>query len=211
MRTKVAERMRDAARDPVTVRLMETPLQVTIMSLIVEKYPTLPPDRFTLFSLYYRTVSDREVAKDIPEARFLARHRGQIDRLHEQVGLILQTDSESADGADAHMSLPALQRLACERLLARGFSVDDASATAAAILKAATTRLVLLVPRDAGVGFDIRTLQELMAARAIIEGDDTQVIARLRRIAHHPHWRNTWLLAIGALLEIFNGAGYVWS
>ncbi|MFH8717682.1 NACHT domain-containing protein [Streptomyces zaomyceticus] len=201
MRLKVIGRMADAARDPITVRLMETPLQVTIMSLIVEKYPNLPPDRFTLFDLYFRTVSDREIAKDIPDARFLSQNNSQIDKLHEQVGLRLQVDSETADGADAHMSHPVLHDLAAALMQARGFEEDDASARATAIVKAATQRLVLLVPRDTGVGFDIRTLQELMAARAIIEGDDRQVISRLRTIAHHPHWRNTWLLAVGALLK----------
>lgn len=39
-----------------------------------------------------------------------------------------------------------------------------------------------------------------MAARAIAEGDDAVVMSRLRLIAHHPHWRNTWLLAAGELL-----------
>ncbi|AJF68552.1 hypothetical protein SVTN_33640 [Streptomyces vietnamensis] len=201
MRLKVVGRMREAAGDQLTVRLMETPLQVTIMSLIVEKYPTLPPDRFTLFNLYYRTVSEREIAKDIPDARFLSQNSTQIDKLHEQVGLRLQVTSETADGADAHMSHSALHALAAALMEARGFDVDEATERASAIVGAATTRLVLLVPRDSGVGFDIRTLQELMAARAIVEGDDSQVISRLRAIAHHPHWRNTWLLAVGALLK----------
>ncbi|MFD8354860.1 NACHT domain-containing protein, partial [Streptomyces coelicoflavus] len=200
MRIKVAARMRDAAHDSVTVRLMETPLQVTIMSFIVEKFPTLPPDRYTLFDMYYRTMFDREVAKDIPIARFLSQHRSQIDRLHEHVGLILQTASETADGAESTISPGDLHGIALQRLLDRGFTHADAGSHAAALVEAATHRLVLLGPRDNGVGFDIRTLQELMAARAIAEGDDSAVMARLRLIAHHPHWRNTWLLAVGELL-----------
>ncbi|MDX3075939.1 hypothetical protein [Streptomyces sp. MI02-7b] len=200
MRIKVAARMRDAAHDPVTIRLMETPLQVTVMSFIVEKYPTLPPDRFTLFDMYYRTMFDREVAKDIPIARFLSRHRTQIDSLHEQVGLTLQAASETADGADAWIPAQYLHDIALGHMVARGFGADEAHTHAAALVEAATHRLVLLGPRDGGVGFDIRTLQELMAARAITEGDDTVVMSRLRLIAHHPHWRNTWLLAAGELL-----------
>ncbi|MFE2540995.1 NACHT domain-containing protein [Actinacidiphila glaucinigra] len=200
MRFKVAARMGDAAHDPVTRRLMETPLQVTIMSFIVEKYPTLPPDRFTLFDLYYLTMFDREVAKDIPIARFLSQHRPQIDSLHEQVGLTLQAASEIADGADAWISTRELHDIALAHLVARGFGASEAEKHATALVEAATHRLVLLGPRDGGVGFDIRTLQELMAARAICEGDDTVVLSRLRLVAHHPHWRNTWLLAAGVLL-----------
>jgi hypothetical protein len=54
--------------------------------------------------MYYRTMFDREVAKDIVIARFLSQHRTQIDTLHEQVGLTLQAASETADGADASIS-----------------------------------------------------------------------------------------------------------
>ncbi|MFD3580700.1 hypothetical protein [Streptomyces sp. NPDC058644] len=192
--------MRDAARDPVTLRLMETPLQVTIMSFIVQKFPTLPPDRFTLFDMYYRTMFDREVAKDTPIARFLSQHSTQIHRLHEHVGLNLQAASEAADGAEATISPQELHGIARQRLLDRGFAPADAESHAEALVEAATHRLVLLGPRDNGVGFDIRTLQELMAAHAISEGDDAVVMSRLRLIAHHPHWRNTWLLAAGELL-----------
>ncbi|MFD6658569.1 NACHT domain-containing protein [Streptomyces parvus] len=200
MRVKVAARMRAAAHDPLTIRLMQSPLQVTIMSFIVEKYPTLPPDRFTLFRMYYETMFDREIAKDIPVARFLSQYRTEIDRLHEQVGLTLQASSEAADGAEASISPQELHDIARSRLLDRGFSHFEAEKQAAALVEASTHRLVLLGPRDDGVGFDIRTLQELMAARAITEGDDSTVMRRLQLIAHHPHWRNTWLLAVGALL-----------
>jgi hypothetical protein len=80
----------------------------------VENYPNLPPDRFALFDLYYRTVCDREIAKEIPIARFLNENRIRIDRLHEMVGLVLQVESEAAHGAEAAMkpgNLRELQRL----------------------------------------------------------------------------------------------------
>lgn len=69
------------------------------------------------------------------------------------------------------------------------------------LVDAATKRLVLLVPRDDGIGFEIRSLQELMAAHAITEGEDAAVLSRLRLLAHSPHWRNTWLLSAGNLLR----------
>jgi hypothetical protein len=200
MRVKVADRMREASRDPITARLMETPLQVTIMSFIVEKYPNLPPDRFTLFNLYYTTVCDRECGKEIPIARFLNENRLRIDRLHEQVGLMLQAASEAAEGAEASMEPGDLRDLTRQQLLERGFDPSGAEDIAQKLVDAATKRLVLLTPRDGGVGFEIRSLQELMAARALTEGHDANVVSRLRLIAHSPHWRNTWMLAAGHLL-----------
>lgn len=197
----VTQRLREASQDPVTARLMETPLQVMIMSFVVEKYPNLPPDRFTLFDFYYTTVYDREGAKDIPIARFLIENRGRVDRLHEEVALSLQVESETAEGAEASMSPQALRRVARRQLEQRGFPAEAAEKAARQLEIAATTRLVLLTPREAGVGFEVRSLQEYMAARALAEGTDADVIERLRTIAHSPHWRNTWLLAAGKLLK----------
>jgi hypothetical protein len=200
MRGEVVARMRAAAADPTTARLMGTPLQVTIMSMIVEKYPTLPPDRYTLFDVYYVTVLEREIAKGIAISRFLADYRPHIDRLHERVGLALQVQSEGADGAEAVLPTDQLRGLAHDYLIERGFEPEKADSIAERLVTAALNRLVLLVPREDGLGFEIRTLQELMAARAIVGGADEQAIAGLTLVADSPHWRNTWLLAAGKLL-----------
>jgi len=202
MRTEVASRMAKAAADPTTARLMETPLQVTVMSLIVEKFPTLPSDRYTLFNLYYQTMFDREVAKRIVISRFLADHRQHVDGIHERVGLLLQVQSEASEHAESVLPAGELQTVATNLLTGRGYERSDADRTAERLVEAALHRLVLLVPREAGLGFEIRTLQELMAARAISEGPDEMVMGQLRLLADHPHWRNTWLLAAGRLLVL---------
>lgn len=201
MRSKVAERMAAASQDPVSARLMETPLQVMIMSLIVEKYPNLPPDRYTLFNRYYETVFDREISKETTAARFLNENRDRIDLLHEQVGLALQVASESANGADASMLPEALKAMIRGQLARRGFSSEESDSIADQLMEAATKRLVLLTPREEGLSFEVRSLQELMAARALTEGEDDDVLQGLRLIAHSPHWRNTWLLSAGRLLR----------
>jgi len=58
----------------------------------------------------------------------------------------------------------------------------------------------LLTPKPDGViGFEVRSLQEFMAARALTSGPDTDVLANLAALAPAAHWRNTWLLAAGRL------------
>lgn len=200
MRATVASRMRDAAQNPAVARLMQSPLQVTIMSFIVEKHPTLPVSRFFLFDLYYSTVLEREISKGISISRFLSENRQRVDRLHEQVGLRLQIAAESAGGADAVLGLEELTSIARDLLVSGGYEQEKAKELADQLLEAATLRLVLLVPREHGIGFEVRTLQELMAARALTQADDTTAIAALSITAHSPHWRNTWLLAAGVLL-----------
>ena len=57
---------------------------------------------------------------------------------------------------------------------------------------------MLLTPQqDGGLGFDVRSLQELMAAQALTTGTLEDAVPRLRRIAAAPHWRNTFLFAAG--------------
>lgn len=200
MHAEVTARMAAAATDPTTQRLMGTPLQVTVMSMIVEKYPTLPPDRFTLFQLYYETIYDREVAKRIVVSRLLADHRQDINAIHERVGVLLQVESERAEHAEAVLPSDDFRALAVSWMQGRGYEPAKAEETANKLVQAALHRLVLLVPREAGLGFEIRTLQELMAARAVTEGTDEQVLGRLHLMADSAHWRNTWLLAAGRLL-----------
>lgn len=51
---------------------MKTPLQVLIMTLILERLGNLPADRYQLFWHYYETVYDRESAKNVTlESLFL--------------------------------------------------------------------------------------------------------------------------------------------
>ena len=198
-RDQVLARFDKNAADPAMTRLLKTPLQVLIMTIILERLGNLPPDRFQLFWRYYETVYDRESAKNTTLASLLAQHRGSITQLHEAVGLTLQVRAETS--ADARALLPAaeLGALAEGRLLELGHEEGTGvSGLAAKIVTAATQRLVLLVPAENNtVTFEIRSLQELMAARALSDGTDDEVRRRLHITAPSPHWRNTWVFAAG--------------
>ena len=57
----------------------------------------------------------------------------------------------------------------------------EAEAFAEKILRLSTERLVMLVARKLRkYEFEVRSLQEYMAARALTEGEDAAVLARLR-------------------------------
>ncbi len=93
-----------------------------------------------------------------------------------------------------------LRELARTRLLDGGYEQESAEDLVDRIIKAATDRLVLLVPKgDHEIGFEVRSLQEFMAARAIVAGPDNVVLRRLGVVATSAHWRNTWLLAAGQI------------
>ncbi|HEV8648055.1 MAG TPA: hypothetical protein VG276_01350, partial [Actinomycetes bacterium] len=195
---QVVARVEQAAVEPVTARLMRSPLQVTIMSLLLERRVRAPQDRHSLFDAYYQTIYEREIAKSRAIGDLLEQQRRNVDWLHDQVGLLLQRRAEHAGDAEALLPNQELHDLAVQRLHKQGFVDAEADRLAAGLVKAATDRLVLLVPRTQdAVGFEVRSLQEFMAARALVADDDPTVLQRLEQLAPSAHWRNTWLLAAG--------------
>jgi len=198
MTIRLTRRTELASRETATARLMRTPLQVTIMSLLLEARERAPQARYALFESYYDTIYAREAEKAGPQGRLLQEQRSHITALHERIGLLLQVESEKSGGADATLSQPRVRQLAIGRLLAEGYIPRDAERLADAVVKAVTHRLVMMVPRALDdVGFEVRSIQEFFAARAMVSGSDETIINRLRLTITPAHWRNTWLLAAG--------------
>lgn len=198
---QVAERLITAVHQRVTQRLMTSPLQVTIMTALAEEAVDLPTDRFELFDRYYRVIFDRELAKSeaFGELKSLRPH---IDHLHEQAGIRLQARSENERNSDAVLSKSEISRLLRRRLQESGFDEGESDSLAAAVLKLSTERLVMLVSRKSTkYEFEVRSLQEYMAARALTDGDEAQVLENMRALVASSHWRNTWMLAAGRLLK----------
>ena len=113
-------------------------------------------------------------------------------------GLILQIDSERTGRTDAKLSRDRFIALVENRLATEGHSGDRLHALAQQIVAAASHRLVFLVESEAEqVGFEIRSLQEFMAAECLMDGTDRSIKDRLDEIAPIPFWRNVFLFAAG--------------
>ena len=199
MRELVLERLEAAAGNSLTTRLFRTPLQVTIMSFIVEQTKRLPPDRFSLFEMYFNTVYAREASKPGYIGELLTDHRAHIEFVHEEVAIRIHAIAENSGHTDAFLPEDTLKGIVRDRLTGLQFSGVDVMTEQ--IVNAAMNRLVLLVPKREGVGFEVRSFQEFMAARAATYGEDPDVLERLRITAHSPHWRNAWLFAAGAIFS----------
>lgn len=199
---QVSERLIEAVHERVTQRLMTTPLQVTIMTALAEEAVDLPSDRFELFDRYYRVIYDRELAKSeaFSELKSLRPH---VDHLHEQAGLKLQARSEKAGNSDAALTKNEIARILRRRLnKTAGYDEGESDSLADTLMKLSTERLVMLVSRKAPkYQFEVRSLQEYMAARALTEGDEQTVLDNLLALVPSSHWRNTWLLAAGRVFK----------
>jgi hypothetical protein len=197
---KVTAALRNAAQDENLVKLLRTPLQVLILSIIIDGAGTIAPDRYSLFWSYYDTVVRRERNKPTMVRTLLTKYEPFIHQLHERAGFLLQQRSETADHSTAVLTEPELRDIVWHILDDAEFQPDGHhSDVLDSIIKSATQRLVLIAPRNNGFGFDVRSLQELMAARRISDAPLATLIDRLRLLAPSPHWRNTWLFAAGKM------------
>lgn len=202
MRDKVIERMLVASKDQSTARLMRTPLQVTIMSLLLENRERAPRARYTLFDAYYHAIYAREEGKPGATGKLLEQLKNHINALHDRVGLLLQVQAEQEGEADTSVSNEELRQLAIERLEYEGYSGTQAEDLASKVIRAVTQRLVLLVPKAIeSVGFEVRSIQEFLAARALVSGRDEAITRRLSVLVGSAHWRNTWLFAAGRVFD----------
>lgn len=150
-REEVLARFHSAVADPATARLLKTPLQVLIITFILEHAGALPPNRYLLFWAYYETLFKRETSKKNPLALFLSQHAQDVTHLHEVVGATLQARSEGGEDSQARLSLADVAQMADQRLRSVGY-VDDLERgkLTEQIVAAATRRLVLLVPGGRG-------------------------------------------------------------
>src|SRR5437016_2890369 len=92
----------------------------------------------------------------------------------------------------------AFRRLVLQRIFGEGYEGEELLRRTDDLTDAALTRLVFLVGLEAEkIGFEIRSLQEFMAAEALMDTRDELVRKRLDEIATIAHWRNVFLFAAG--------------
>lgn len=200
-RDEVLVRLSKASRSPDTARLMTSPLQVTILSLLLEQATEIPDSRYALFKNYYAVIHARESTKPPGIGDVIRRYRTQLDQLHQQCGLAIHARAEYAGDSDSILPISDLESIA--RRILEAEEQPNPEQLIEQIVKLTRQRLVLLVPRGDGVAFEVRSLAEFFAATALmVRGDDLDTLARLIPSAH---WRHTWLLAAGYVFSDLTG------
>jgi hypothetical protein len=200
-REKVTKRLEAAAKEEAIARLMRSPLQVTIMAALVDQIGILPRERYSLFERYYELIYLRELERGLALSTVLSEYRQAIEILHDRVGLLLQVEAESKEShgrAESRISTERLTQLVRNYLVQKEHEGKELERLTSVFMDVALHRLVFIVPlEDDRYGFEVRSLQEFSAARALMRGDYSIVKKRLRAIAPLAYWRNTVLFAIG--------------
>jgi hypothetical protein len=197
---RTMHRLEVASLDESTLRLFASPLQVTILTVLLEKLGRVPRDRWRLFSEYYRVISQREQEKGGSLAQLLQTYISDIDFVHREVGYLLQQRSSSAGETSASLSISEFEEIIRKRLRDHDHADAEVTELTSQFMQLATDRLVFLSPLSAGViGFELRSLQEFMAGEYISALPDSMIADALRGVAESPHWRNAFLFAVGCI------------
>ncbi|HET9059999.1 MAG TPA: hypothetical protein VFN61_08765, partial [Acidimicrobiales bacterium] len=181
---ELCTRLERASENSATARLMTTPLQTAIMSVLVEEVGVPPKQRWRLFKLYFDAIYKRERNRNLATSELLADHENVIVKLHRAVGLGLQVMSVKRGGPDCTIDLHTLSGIIKCLLEDEGYEGEPLTTLTQEILACATDRLVFLVGHTGDtLGFELRSLQEFMAAEALSDDDDEKVQTRLEAIA----------------------------
>ncbi|MEU3474410.1 hypothetical protein [Rhodococcus sp. NPDC006774] len=197
---RILKRLERAIDEPSTARLLETPLQVTILTVLLEKLGHAPRERWRLFSQYYKVITQREQEKGGELAELLQKFESDVDYLHRHVGQLLQRRGSSAGGTSATISDDEFSELISERLRSQGHDQEEIEKLQRDFSRLVTERLVFLarVTSDK-IGFELRSLQEFMAADYVLNLKEDVIVPTLGRLAPSSYWRNVSLFVAGGI------------
>lgn len=192
--------LHNALDDPMVSKLMTTPLYTAIIVLLVKMGGTPPTKRYSLFLEYCEIVIKRELQKETLPS--LHDEYDWIQKLHAQIGFLLQVESETAENAAAELSAVRCRKLIDQFLQNEGFD-GELSEKSEELYLAITNRLSFLSAvsgsdQEACVVFPLRSIQEYFAAEWLISFDDEDKLSEaLEIISVSAYWRNVYLFVAG--------------
>lgn len=200
MSLKVNDRLARAIQDVTTAKLMETPLQITILTVLLEKLGHAPQQRWRLFSQYYKVITQREQEKGGELSELLQRYETDVDYLHRYIGNLLQLRNSEAGDASATIDKNEFEQIIVRRLENQGHDAPEVERLRIEFSRLVTNRLVFLaLLTSETIGFELRSLQEFMAAEWVVSSPESKVIPQLRALASSSYWRNVSLFIAGAI------------
>jgi hypothetical protein len=187
--------------------LMTTPLQVTILILIINSGGTPPRQREALFNDYLEVIYKREKAKGLG---IVKTEKELLIGLHKFVGYLLHEEATKARTSSATLTRESYDTIVVDYL--RRYDPysppKHIEAEWHAITVDAGERLVLIVESPANIfGFELRSIQEFFAASYLSDtsSDTVQRYDRFAHIAYLPHWRNVALFFAGRVGRNYPG------
>lgn len=207
--SRLFESIEECLADSQISLLATTPLQVTILVLIISAGGTPPRQREALFDEYLEVIYKRETGKG---HHIIQTEKELLIGLHKYVGYLLHEEATQARATSAVLGATDYEKYVRGYLYHNDpFSpAEQRAAKLRAITKEAGERLVLIVEPVAGeFGFELRSIQEFFAACHLADTATTteQRYRRFEAIARNAHWRNVALFFAGRVGRSYSGEG----
>lgn len=193
--------------DPQIQPLTNTPLQATILILIILTGGTPPKQREALFDEYLDIIYRREKTK----AKWIMQtEKRLLFGLHKYLGYVLHVKAAGKQNVrSAIKEEEFIQEVRNYVTFNDKYSSQNTfEELIDQIVKEARDRLVLIVELEPGLfGFELRSLQEFFAAAHLADTakDTTKRYERFEAIARPAHWRNVTLLFAGRIGRLYGG------
>ncbi|QMW01526.1 NACHT domain-containing protein [Spirosoma foliorum] len=188
----------DALKNDITGRLMRTPLQATIMTILVTSGGEPSINKYQLFKKYYDTIYNREKQKKV--SKLINAYETQINQIHNLLGFQLQSNAEKSNNLYSNMDLDKFEDLISEYLKGEAWKDQEINIFINDFKNTITHRLVFITEvQDKKVGFVVRSLQEFFAAIYYMDTSEQNIRTNILNIATSAYWRNTLIFSIGYL------------
>lgn len=193
--------------DDVVAVLTKTPLQVTILLIIIRARGSPPKQREELFERYMDIIYQREQKKSLQSLKLLRTEQETIYDLHKYIGYLLHRRAESDETAalmdNDEFKDKVTEFISHRNMVGEGeqlLSDKELEAKVQQIITEAQERLVLIEsPEEGKIGFDLTTTREFFAASHLVDtsknSDETDL--RFKAISKSPYWRNVALFFAG--------------
>lgn len=204
-RSKHKDILQGAIDDPTIAELMKTPLQATIMAILVKSGGQPPKERYSLFDKYYKINYDRERQRGASRLLEELSEKCYKD-IHKIFGFAGQKLSEATNAPSSSFNDSEFKRLIRSYLKFDELNEDEIADRSEGIKYDITRRLLFIVEDKEHIKFSIRALQEYFAALYFFNCREKIFPDRIRQISRSAYWRNTFLFGMG---YIYNEQDYM--
>ncbi len=184
--------------------MMKTPLQATIIAILVRAGGEPPHDKYSLFKEYFDIILKREKQKGM--GSILNSNQDLVEGVYYLLGYELQKRSSTTEGSDALISLNRMKELIKEKLYIDG--IDETAPNYNDLLNETYSIVVHRINfaseiKEGYIGFSIRSMQEFLAAvHIVITFDDAKLRTVLKDLAKSSYWKNTFIFLVECIAKI---------
>lgn len=184
--------------------MMQTPLQATIITILVRAGGEPPRDKYSLFKEYFDIIIKREKQKGM--GNILNTNQDLVEGVYYLLGYELQKRSSTTEGSDALISLQRLKELIKQKLSEDGIEENETNYNQ--LLDEIYLMIVNRINfaseiKEGYIGFLIRSMQEFLAAVYVVKTiDDTRLGTVLKDLAKSSYWKNTFVFLVECIAKI---------